>query len=88
MINGLRHSSRAVYSSIADAWEHRLYESAFTSKLVGAEAMAAETQTWLRYAAERGYIEPPRGRHLLALYSRIIDKLVGMIEDPDPYLLP
>ncbi|GMR10002.1 MAG: hypothetical protein BMS9Abin28_0823 [Anaerolineae bacterium] len=84
----IRRSSRAVYSGIADAWGHRLYEAAFTSKLIGAEAMAAETQTWLRFAAEREYIQRNRSGHLLALYDRIIDKLIKMIADPDPWLLP
>lgn len=42
---GVRRSSRAVYSGIDEAWEHRLYEAAFTSKLTRAEAQAAETQT-------------------------------------------
>jgi len=84
----VRRSSRAVYSSITDAWGHRLYEVAFTSNLVSAEAMAAETQTWLRFAAERGYLQENRANHLLALYDKIIDELIGMIADPDPWLLP
>ena len=84
----VRQSSRGVYSGITDAWGHRLYELAFTSELIGAEAMAAETQTWLRFAAERKYLPEPRARHLLALYDRIIDELIEMIADPDPWLLP
>ena len=88
LTNKVRRSSRAVYSGIADAWKHRLYEAAFTSKMVGAEAKAAETQTWLRFAAERGYVQQDRCSHLLALYDRIIDELIEMIGDPDPWLLP
>jgi len=84
----IRVSSRAVYAGIAEAWGHRLYEAAFASSLIGAEAMAAETQTWLRFAAEREYIQPSRADHLLALYDRIVDELIGMIGDPDPWLLP
>jgi four helix bundle protein len=86
--NGIRQSSRAVYSGIADAWGHRLYELAFTSELIGAEAMAAETQTWLRFAAEREYLPENRASHLLALYDKIIDELIEMIANPDPWLLP
>lgn len=65
-----------------------MYEAAFTSRLVGAEAMAAETQTWLRFAAEREYLQQNRAGHLLALYDRIVDELIKMIADPDPWLLP
>ena len=88
LTNRIRRSSRAVYSGIADAWKHRLYEAAFTSRLVGAEAMAAETQTWLRFAAEQEYLQQDRAGHLLALYDRIFDELIKMIADPDPWLLP
>lgn len=85
---GIRASSRAVYSGIADAWEHRLYEAAFTSKLTRAEAKAAETQAWLRFAAERGYLKQDRARALIGAYDNIIDGLVEMIDKPDPWLLP
>ncbi|MFQ5944082.1 MAG: four helix bundle protein [Anaerolineales bacterium] len=88
LVDRLRRSSRAVYSGIADAWKHRLYEAAFSSKLIGAEAMAAETQTWLRFATERGYLQRNRSNHLLALYDKIIDEIIQMITDPDPWLLP
>ena len=88
VVDRLRRSSRAVYSNIAEAWDHRLYEAAFTNGLVNAEAKAAETQTLLEIAAERGYFQESRGRHLIQLYERIIDDLDGMIEDPDPWLLP
>ncbi|MFQ5922178.1 MAG: four helix bundle protein, partial [Anaerolineales bacterium] len=73
---------------IADAWGHRLYEAAFTGKLTGAEAQAAETQTWLRFAVMRGYLERERASHMLGLYDNIIDELVRMIGDPEPWLLP
>lgn len=67
---------------------HRLYELAFTSELIDAEAMAGETKTWLRLAAEREYLPENRARHLLALYDKIIQDLIEMIADPDPWLLP
>ncbi len=84
----IRRSSKGVYAGITDAWGHRLYELAFTSELIGAEAMAAETQTWLRFAAEREYLPENRTRHLVALYDKIIDELIEIIADPDPWLLP
>ncbi len=50
--------------------------------------MAGETKTWLRLAAEREYLPENRARHLLALYDKIIQDLIEMIADPDPWLLP
>ncbi len=85
---GIRGSSRAVYSGIAEAWQHRIYEAAFTSKLTRAEAKAAETQTWLRFAAERGFLPTERALSLIGVYDGIIEGLVEMIDDPEPWLLP
>ena len=52
----IRRSSRSVCSNIAEAWRKRRYEAAFVSKLNDAESEAAETQTWLRFAVECGYL--------------------------------
>ena len=50
----IRRSSRSVCSNLAEAWRKRRYEAAFVSKLNDAEAEAAETQTWVRFAMKTG----------------------------------
>ena len=47
----IRRSSRSVCANLAEAWRKRRYEAAFISKLSDAEGEAAETQTWLEFAA-------------------------------------
>ncbi len=47
----IRRASRSVCANIAESWRKRRYEAAFISKLSDAEAEAAETQTWLAFAA-------------------------------------
>lgn len=83
----IRRSSRSVCSNIAEAWRKRRYEAAFVSKLNDAESEAAETQTWLRFAVECGYLSAEAGQDLHRTYDHIIGKLVNMVIHPDPWVL-
>ncbi len=82
-----RRSSRSVCSNIAEAWRKRRYEAAFVSKLNDAEAEAAETQTWLRFANECNYLTNEVSNELHKTYDHIIGKLVRMISNPAPWIL-
>ncbi|OGB93844.1 MAG: four helix bundle protein [candidate division NC10 bacterium RIFCSPLOWO2_02_FULL_66_22] len=83
----IRRSSRSVCANIAEAWRKRRYEAAFLSKLNDAEAEAAETQTWSRFAVECGYLSSEVGNELHQLYDQILGKLVRMIIRPQPRLM-
>jgi four helix bundle protein len=83
----IRRSSRSVCSNTAEAWRKRRYEAAFVNKLNDAEAEAAETQTWLAFAVECGYLPAPAATELRHAYDQILGKLVNMISHPEPWLL-
>jgi four helix bundle protein len=51
LIDQIRRSSRSVCANLAEAWRRRRYKASFLSKLNDAEAEAAETQVWLKFAA-------------------------------------
>jgi four helix bundle protein len=84
----IRDASRSVCSNIAEAWRKRRYEAAFVSKLNDSEAEAAETQTWLAFAVKCRYISKEVGQELHKIYHRILGKLVSMITNPTPWLIP
>lgn len=84
----IRRSSRSVCANVAEAWRKRRYEGAFLLKLSDAEAEAGETQTWLEFAVECGYLTPETARELYREYNRILGKLVSIIAKPEPWLLP
>ena len=84
----IRRSSRSVCSNLTEAWRKRRYEGSFLVKLSDSEAEAAETQTWLEFAVECGYLEAEAARELYQEYDRILGKLVNMINRPEPWLLP
>ena len=57
------------------------------SKLNDAESEAAETQTWVRFAVECGYLSQEQGQELHQTYDYTIGKLVNMIVNPTPWIL-
>jgi four helix bundle protein len=83
----IRRSSRSVCANLAEAWRKRRYEGAFLAKLNDCEAEAAETQTWLDFAVECGYIEASLRDELFQAYDLILGKLVSMIHNPGPWLI-
>lgn len=84
----IRRSSRSVCANLAEAWRKRRYEASFLSKLSDAEAEAAETQVWLEFAVQCGYLKIEAVRKLSASYDNILGKIVSLINDPKPWLLP
>ena len=84
----IRRSSRSVCANLAEAWRKRRYEASFLSKLSDAEAEAAETQVWLEFAVKCDYLEAETGRELYAAYDNTLGKIVNLINNPEPWLLP
>jgi four helix bundle protein len=78
----IRRSSRSVSANISEAFRKRRYEKAFIAKLSDSEAEAAETQVWLDYSLECGYILKESHSKLFNDYENIIGKLVNMINQP------
>ena len=78
-------SSRSVSANIAEAFRKRRYEKAFIAKLSDSESEAAETQVWIDYALECGYISSIDHEKIFMDYENIIGKLVNMINHPEKW---
>ncbi len=83
----MRRSSRSVAANITEAWRKRRYEAAFISKLSDAETEAAETQTWIRFAASCGYLAEADATALEEQYEVILRMLVAMMKSADKWVL-
>jgi four helix bundle protein len=81
----IRNSSRSVSANIAEAFRKRRYEKAFVSKLSDFEAEAAETQVWLDYSFECGFISEAEHLKLFKDYDNIIGKIVNMVSHPEKW---
>ena len=79
----IRRSSRSVTGNIAEAYRKRRYQKSFISKLNDAESEAAETQVWLDYAYECGYLDKNSHNELFEKYDHIISMLVTMSQKPE-----
>ena len=83
----VRRSSRSVCANIAEAWRKRRSEAFFVSTLNISEAEAAETQVWLQFAVDCGYLTSEQARPIYATYDEILSQLVHLIENPKPWIL-
>ncbi len=81
----IRRSSRSVCSNIAEAFRKRRYPKSFVSKCSDSEGEAAETQVWLEFSLEYGYIENSVYTDLYDRYDKIIGKLVNMSLQPEKW---
>jgi len=84
----VRRSSRSICANLSEAWRKRRYEASFLSKLSDAEAEAAETQVWVEFAFECGYLSENILQELSVAYDNILGKIVSLINNPQQWLLP
>lgn len=84
----VRRSSRSVCANLAEGWRKRRYEASSLSKLSDAEAEAAESQVWLEFASQCGYLKEETVRELSIALDNIIGKIVILINNPQQWLLP
>jgi len=84
----IRRSSRSVCANLAEAWRKRRYEGAFVSKLSDVESEAAETQVWLEFAVECGYMKRDAAAPLYRGYNETLAMIVSMINRPEKWVLP
>lgn len=83
----VRRSSRSVSANLAEGWRKRRYPAAFAAKLSECEGEAAETQTWLQFAVECGYLKSLEARPLYQEYDEIIAMLVTMNQNAESWKL-
>ncbi len=81
----IRSSSRSVCANLAEAFRKRRYEKAFVAKLTDSEGEAAETQVWLDYSLECGYLPDEIHSRLFNEYEKIIGILVNMLKHPEKW---
>ena len=84
----IRRSSRAVCANLSEAWRKRRYPKHFVSKLSDADAEAAETRTWLRFARACEYLDGDAFEKLDEQYDHLCGGLVRMMNNPEKWCGP
>lgn len=80
LVDQIRRSSRSVAANLAEAWKKRRYEKAFISKLIDCSGEAGETEVWLDFSKDFGYIDEEISQQLLNGYDEVGRMLTGMID--------
>ena len=83
----IRRSSRSVCANISEAFRKRRYEKLFALRLNDAEAEATETQVWIQFSYDCGYIDHNTRYKLIRSYNDIIGKIVRMINQASSWKL-
>jgi four helix bundle protein len=81
-----RRSSRSVCANLREAWAKRRYEAHFISKLTDADGENSETDTWLDYALDCGYLSIEDHAHLTEENRSVGSMLGSMLNNPNPFL--
>ena len=83
----IRRSSRSVCSNLRECWAKRRYEAHFVSKLTDADGENGETETWLDFALDCGYLSK-RDHTLFTHRCHEVGAMLGsMINDPSSFIL-
>ena len=81
----IRRSSRSVAANIAEGFRKRQYRNMFVSKLADADAEATETQVWLDFALDCGYISKDKHDEWIKQYEQLGKMLSTMMMSPEKF---
>jgi four helix bundle protein len=82
----IRRSSRSVATNIAEGYRKRQYSKMFVSKLADADGENGETQVWLDFARDCGYLSDEQHDALLKEYEEVGRMLGSMMANPEKFL--
>ena len=86
LTNQIRRSSRSVPANIAEGFRKRRYPNMFVSKLADSDGEGTETQVWLDFALDCGYMSKTNRDRLTAGYEEVGRMLSSMIADPQKFV--
>lgn len=83
----IRRSSRSVCTNLAEAWAKRRYVAHFTSKLTDADGENLETQAWLNFSRDCGYLDDAAFSGFVDASEEVGRLLGGMLAKPESFCL-
>ncbi len=81
----IRRASRSVASNIGEGYRKKRYPKMFISKMSDADGEATETQVWIDFAQNCGYLSAKRQTELRAGYEEVGRMLGSMIMHPERF---
>jgi len=87
LIDQVRRSSRSVCSNLREAWAKRRYAAHFASKLTDCDGENNETDTWLDFAHDAGYLSPADHVRLTQDCRKIGGMLGSMLKNQSSFTI-
>ncbi len=81
----IRRSSRSVATNIAEAFRKRRYRNMFVNKLSDSDTEATETQVWLDFSLDCGYLSRGSYEKLVKGYEEVGKMLGSMMSTPEKF---
>ncbi|HEY8227254.1 MAG TPA: four helix bundle protein [Pyrinomonadaceae bacterium] len=85
LTNQIRRSSRSVAANLAEGFRKRRYPAMLLNKLTDCDAEGAETQVWIDFAYDCGYLSKENHRKLAAGYEQVGRMLGAMMAAPEKF---
>jgi len=82
LTNQIRRSSRSVAANLAEGFRKRRYPNMLVNKLTDCDGEATETQVWLDFALDCGYLSKENHDRLISGYEEVGRMLSGMMANP------
>jgi four helix bundle protein len=82
----IRRSSRSVCTNLAESYKRRRYKDYFVSKLNDSETENTETEVWIYFSRDCGYITVEESEKLLFLNDEAGKLIWHMIHNPEKYM--
>ncbi len=83
----IRRCSRSVCANLREAWAKRRYRAHFISKLTDSDGENSETDTWLDFAFDCGYLSAEDHKRLAAECREVGAMIGSMLNNPEPFVL-
>jgi four helix bundle protein len=85
LIDQIRRSSRSVCANIGEAYRKKIYPAHFVVKVSDSDTENTETNIWLDFSKDCGYIAPELHLKMIIQNEEIGRLLNYMINNPDKY---
>lgn len=81
----IRISSRSIPTNIAESWAKRIYVKIFVNKFADALGEENETEIWLDFSRDCGYITNEKHDYFLNEYEEVRKMLISMMNNPEKF---
>jgi len=81
----IRRSSRSIPTNIAESWAKRIYVKIFVNKFADALGEESETEIWLDFSRDCGYINNEKHDYFLNEYEEVRKMLISMMNNPEKF---